>query len=347
MAKLALACATDLAVYGLLVAAAPVEHWETNPGRELFKSRTWRADLLLRRFGDDFGYWKKQVKTHPKQLPPYWRVADEMTSDEFVVDGEPWELRAVGIEATDSWLTHVAYLPVASRAAHPSFDVAPPPELRGPREPTIDVVEGSADAALGASLQGRDRSTILLGEGGSMHGVDLSGLVTNEVVLDELAGTDASGTTRWFASPATRRTYLEQRGLRGEGSATPDWFEVSGGSGLGAGFELRWTGSELTLARRGWAGEQREDRIASSEVLWRSLWRQLDYLDIWSWAPSYAFEDPVMDGFGWNVDIRFIGRSCRSSGYDAVPGGEVGDSAIWSAFELALEDLCDLPLYGD
>lgn len=74
------------------------------------------------------------------------------------------------------------------------------------------------------------------------------------------------------------------------------------------------------------------------------MWRKLDLLDAWSWAPSYEPEIIVTDGFSWSADIAFIGRRCRSSGYMAYPGGD-GTQATWAAMELALEDIVGLPLY--
>lgn len=69
MAKLALACANGQASGGILLAVAPTENWATNPGRELFDPRGWRADLLLERFASNFAYWAKDVKTRPSRLP--------------------------------------------------------------------------------------------------------------------------------------------------------------------------------------------------------------------------------------------------------------------------------------
>lgn len=54
----------------------------------------------------------------------------------------------------------------------------------------------------------------------------------------------------------------------------------------------------------------------------------------------------VTDGHGWSLDIAFIGRSCRSSGYHAYPNGSDDSSPVWAALELAIEDLIAMPLYG-
>lgn len=338
MAKLALCCAKEHADYGILVAAAPVEHWETNPGKELFDQRSWRADVLLDRFGSSFAYWASQVKTRPKRLPASWVVTNEMRVP-FEHDLVPWELRAVTIEVPDPKLVYVAYVPVAAGAA---YEARTRPYLA----PSVKSVEGTAEDALRyfAAEEEQGERTVVAAEGGSFLSVELVGLAANEAAIAD--GDDPKPSTRWFRSPADRRAYLEQRSLLPRGSQRPDHFEINAGSGLGPGFVLRWIGRHLALTRRPWSGEPTEDIIEPTDAQWHRLWRTLDLLDAWSWAPAYEPASMVTDGHGWSVDIAYIGRRCQSGGYEAYPGGS-DDSPTWAAFELALEDLISLPLYRE
>lgn len=333
MAKLALCCAAGLAPFAFLVAAAPVEDWETNPGRELFAARFWGADVLLERFGRDFAHWRGQVHSHPKQLPAVWRAVADMSAP-FGVDGRKWELRAVAIEVELPTLVSLHYLPTAPGSpSETPLDAARPASV----EPLGDSPERALEA-----LGHEEGGTVLLAEGGSVSAVELTGLRTDETLILELAGDEdlPSTSTRWFVSPAHRRAYLEQRGWRRAGSPEPDVLELFAGSGLGSGFELSWTGSQLVLSRHRWDGEQLLDHLHPTDPDWVLFWRRLDRLDTWSWAHRYEPEYMATDGYGWEVNIAFIGRRCRSEGYMAYPGGGDGlGEAAWDAFLLAVQDL--------
>ncbi len=175
--------------------------------------------------------------------------------------------------------------------------------------------------------------------------------MTNEGALADLVAPDdvpKLRSVRWFRSSAHRRAYLEQRGWVEPGGRAPELFAVSGGSGLGRIFELRWNGRELVHERYG-GGEDRPPRHVRPEpVDWQRFWRRLDRLDVWAWRLRYEPELMATDGYDWRVRISVAGRSCDSSGYMAFPGERDGWSAVWDAFLLALEDLVgDRPFGGE
>jgi hypothetical protein len=121
------------------------------------------------------------------------------------------------------------------------------------------------------------------------------------------------------------------------------------GSGVGPGTSVSWDGRQLLVSRRTWAGDTVDEPVLPDEFRWSRLWRALDRLDVWSWMPNYRPLMAVMDGHGWGLDIAYIGRTCRSSGYHAYPDGTDDNSPMWAALELALEELIggSLYLFGD
>lgn len=334
MAKLALALHEGVAETAYLIAGAPQEMWdEGDRGAQLFDARSWRADTLLDRFEGEFGFWRNDVKTHPRMLPCWWTVTDESYVP-AVIDAEPWELRCVRIEIEDPPLVGVHY---PARAGYVPPEEDPQREWR-PIEP-----EASPLADLDRDAEGglaNPASALLAAEGGTVRSLDPSGLRLDEGTLSDLTDTDHEPRDLWFPSATHRRAYLEERGWRAPRDGRPEVFEIYAGSGMGASFRLAFDGRELHVERRPWDGAPSHDVIEPAPVAWRALWRRLDHLDIWWWQPHYEPFSQVMDGFGWEVRISAGGRSCHSEGNHAFPDGGISDSAAtWSGFVLALQDL--------
>ena len=95
-------------------------------------------------------------------------------------------------------------------------------------------------------------------------------------------------------------------------------------------------------------GQSRTERIAPTEKEWTIFRRKLDAIGVWDWRPDYP--DPgTCDGTQWSVEIKWGGRSLRSTGSNCSPGpgGEFSDgeevdgkndSGFW-AFTAAVQDL--------
>ncbi len=328
MAKLALGLAREVTESAFLVAGAPVKTWEQRDrGAQLFDEREWRVDVLLERFGGEFAHWRRDVQTYPRKLPSSWHVRD-LRRAPTSVGGQPWELRSVRIEVEDPRLVAVSYRPAAEWVSEPELESRTPSPVK-----PLDFL-GALDR------NSENPSPLLAGEGGVIRCLDPSGISIDEGVLADLDPDAETKETLWFASPAHRRVYAEQRGWRIPGDGKPELFDVGAGSGLGSGFSMSFDGRQLTIDRRGWHGEITQELVEPTPAAWKKLWRRFDHLDVWSWAANYQPKDMATDGYGWEIEIVVGGRRCRSSGYMAYPdGGFSESSATWDAFLLALGDL--------
>ena len=65
-----------------------------------------------------------------------------------------------------------------------------------------------------------------------------------------------------------------------------------------------------------------EEAFEPSAAAWERFWREVDRLDVWSWAESYEPEGVVMDGTYWSVALDQGDRRVRSSGANAYPEGD-------------------------
>jgi len=55
---------------------------------------------------------------------------------------------------------------------------------------------------------------------------------------------------------------------------------------------------------------------------WTAFCRTLDTVGVWRWKPSYV-DASVHDGTSWSFEIAAGGKSMKSGGYNAWPGGSV------------------------
>jgi len=260
----------------------------------------------------------------------------------FEHGGEPWELRAVAVEPTDRETLRIIYAPVVAerkgrrRQPGPSAE-APPIEPASAGAPT-PAYEGSNVP------EDVDAAPLLAVEGESVRPVRPYGLATDDAPLPDSGHVEPGElrSVRWFRSPEYRRAYVEQRRRRASEGLLPDALRVSAGSGLGSGFELRWTGRALELQRS--SPEDRDARPVSAEpedTRWRAFWHEIDRLDAWAWRDRYEPAVFSTDGYAWEVSIVRGGQRCFSSGYMAFPGADPWSeaSATWDGFLLALSDL--------
>jgi len=67
------------------------------------------------------------------------------------------------------------------------------------------------------------------------------------------------------------------------------------------------------------------------EKQWEEFWRAVDTAGAWDWARQYV-NPGVCDGTQWSLNMKHKGRSVRSEGSNAYPGGAEMD--------------CDLPAAG-
>jgi len=340
VAKLAVAHHEKVAPVSLLVAAAPCSAWEGGrSGTELFDSRTWDLETYLGRFGHSFAFWREDVANRPVQLPAELRI-EQIATAEFGLGGTPWDVRIAAVKSTSSAMRRIRYEPVADVPARLPSPAGVPREVTAPTilSESAEPLKWLHDAAVVPPPW-------LLREGGSVTGLNLLGLVTEEGTLAEFDDDDA-GTggphARWFSSASQRRAYVEARGWRELNSQAPDVMHVQAGSGLGSSFEISWDGRGLRLSTWATSSEQPHTYVIDpTNEDWRRLWRELDRIDAWSWAATYEPAEQVMDGHGWRVTITAGGRSCDSRGYMSYPGDHppLRSSTTWSAFLLALHDL--------
>jgi hypothetical protein len=108
IAKLASALAEGRAREAFIAAGAPSGHWDAGArGTELFSSRTYDGDAIVRDYEGWWRLWCRDVKTRPVELPASIRVeaAGEVNAS---LAGTPWTIRLAWVEVpTGGWLTHV------------------------------------------------------------------------------------------------------------------------------------------------------------------------------------------------------------------------------------------------
>jgi hypothetical protein len=85
-------------------------------------------------------------------------------------------------------------------------------------------------------------------------------------------------------------------------------------------------------------------KIPSDEE-WKDFWIKLEQIGIWKWNKSYSPQDMlVLDGTVWNIKIEFGNKKIESSGSNAYPGNNIGEtnmnmSKSFKKFLDALEEL--------
>jgi len=99
VAKMDTAHAEEKAQVTLLAAAAPASEWPRAAGAEFFETLVWATwtDVLVR-YRKLWGFWKKDVKTHPKMLPKIIRTTG-VGAEPLLIHGERWEFRVVSVSA--------------------------------------------------------------------------------------------------------------------------------------------------------------------------------------------------------------------------------------------------------
>ncbi|GEM90657.1 hypothetical protein [Oceanithermus desulfurans] len=94
--------------------------------------------------------------------------------------------------------------------------------------------------------------------------------------------------------------------------------------GIGSvdGYRVFWDDVALVWQRTSAAGDALEEtRLQPDEAAWRTFWRALDELDVWSWESYYEPDYPTCGGTQWAVWIERAGRTLKASGRDAWPPG--------------------------
>jgi hypothetical protein len=99
--------------------------------------------------------------------------------------------------------------------------------------------------------------------------------------------------------------------------------------GYPGGFEVEATGDLLRY-------RDTERRLDATRVLspaeWRSFWRAVDRLGVWTWERRYETPD-VQDGTGWQVRLVHEGREFESEGVNGYPGSDdARTSEVFAAF---------------
>ena len=81
--------------------------------------------------------------------------------------------------------------------------------------------------------------------------------------------------------------------------------------------------------------------VSPNREQWDDFWRALEAAGVWNWSRDYA--DPgVCDGTQWSLLLKHAGRSLRSEGSNAYPGGEGMDFSRSSSFGQFLSALGQL-----
>lgn len=113
--------------------------------------------------------------------------------------------------------------------------------------------------------------------------------------------------------------------LQAQACGRPERFKAGVGGFFGPSYAVELTEKgKLIYSRNAKTfvsadGTVRETVVVSAKA-WRAFCRELDAIGVWAWKPRY--EDPsVMDGTQWHVEISIGGKSVKSTGYNAYPGG--------------------------
>lgn len=96
----------------------------------------------------------------------------------------------------------------------------------------------------------------------------------------------------------------------------PAVFRVGIGGFWGPSYEVEWLDAELHYR---WEREGRhgQEVIIPSVEHWRQLKGALDRIKVWKWAHHY--EQPVLDGTGWSLQVEWGQQTLETSGSNAYP----------------------------
>lgn len=90
--------------------------------------------------------------------------------------------------------------------------------------------------------------------------------------------------------------------------------------------------------------------ITPSPEAWQTFWYKLDLLGVWKWRKSY-WNDEIMDGTQWEVDIRYGKKRVKSDGSNSYPleDGSPSDEPTkpFGEFEKAVAELCGIEITQD
>lgn len=84
--------------------------------------------------------------------------------------------------------------------------------------------------------------------------------------------------------------------------------------------DLRYAHNPRTFVSDG--PDTTRETVTVAPAAWTAFCRELDTAGAWQWKPSYV-DGSVHDGTSWSFEITVDGKSMKSGGYNAWPGGSV------------------------
>jgi hypothetical protein len=126
----------------------------------------------------------------------------------------------------------------------------------------------------------------------------------------------------------------------------PDWLDFSLGCWECEFIGVEWKEGDLLFWNKSHAlirEPSKTLRCTPDEDGWRSFWAAMDRIDVWNWKKNYEPEGmTVLDGTQWHLELRHNGRTIRTKGDNAYPGGYNCDFSADSAFGQFLAALGEL-----
>lgn len=117
----------------------------------------------------------------------------------------------------------------------------------------------------------------------------------------------------------------------------PEIFSAAIGGFGGPYYQVIWKDGTLTYSTDLYGTPQ---KLLIEPEQWRYFWKALIELGVWKWEERYN-NPGVLDGTSWSIHIEYQGRSVKSFGSNAYPGGEqrIEPSVVFRRFCRAVSAL--------
>lgn len=135
-------------------------------------------------------------------------------------------------------------------------------------------------------------------------------------MLRGIAGADNNGLALRALSRSVSRVHLPERFQASFGSY-PD----------GDQMYLEWRDGQLWYEC--WRPDLKTPYVPNSQPLfvdakaWIRFWRHVDKIGVWRWREDYS--KPILDGWGWSLEMERGGQAIKTGGQNDAPGSDPND----------------------